>query len=87
MPSDFARVAAASVRVHLGDVEKNAAEILTRMRAMEARGVELCVFPELCLTGYTMGDLLAHEPLQRAAWAANTSHSIRISDATLRSRK
>ncbi len=70
MPSDFARVAAASVRVHLGDVEKNTAEILTRMREMEAQGVELCVFPELCVTGYTMGDLLAHEPLQKAAFDA-----------------
>ena len=70
MPSDFARVAAASVRVHLGDVQANQAEILARMRDMEAQGVALCVFPELCITGYTLGDLLAHEVLQRAAFAA-----------------
>lgn len=70
MPSDFARVAAASLRVHLGDVERNKAEILTRMADLQARGVQLAVFPELCVTGYTLGDLLAHQPLQRAAFAA-----------------
>jgi NAD+ synthase (glutamine-hydrolysing) len=70
MPSDFARVAAASVRVHLGDVERNTQEILARVREMEQQGVQLCVFPELCVTGYTLGDLLAHEPLQRAAFEA-----------------
>ena len=68
--SDFARVAAVSLRVHLGDVENNKREILTKMRELEARGVQAAVFPELCLTGYTLGDLLAHETVQRAAWAA-----------------
>lgn len=70
MPSDFARVAAVSLRVRLGDVDGNRKEILSRMEALETRGVQLAVFPELCLTGYTLGDLLAHEPLQRAAFAA-----------------
>lgn len=70
MPSDFARVAAVSLRVRLGDVDGNRREILRRMEALEAQGVQLAVFPELCLTGYTLGDLLAHETLQRAAFAA-----------------
>ncbi len=70
MASDFARVAAVSVRVHLGDVEANRREIAARMRELAAQGVQVAVFPELCLTGYTLGDLLAHEPLQRAAFAA-----------------
>ena len=70
MSGDFARVAAASLRVHLGDVEKNQEEIITRMRALEAQGVRVAVFPELCITGYTLGDLLTHEPVQRAAFAA-----------------
>jgi NAD+ synthase (glutamine-hydrolysing) len=68
--SDFARVAAVSLRVHLGDVENNKREILSKMRELEALGVQAAVFPELCLTGYTLGDLLAHETVQRAAWAA-----------------
>ena len=70
MAADFVRVAAASVRVHLGDVARNTEEVLARMALLEAQGVQLAVFPELCLTGYTVGDLLAHEPLQRAAWDA-----------------
>ena len=70
MPIDFARVAAASVRVYLGDVEKNTQEILNRMLELQSQSVQVAVFPELCLTGYTLGDLLAHEPLQRAAFAA-----------------
>ncbi|NLI20788.1 MAG: NAD(+) synthase [Clostridiales bacterium] len=70
MANDFARVAAASVRVHLGDVEANRREIVARMRELEAQGVQVAVFPELCVTGYTLGDLLLHEPVQRAAFAA-----------------
>ena len=70
MPSDFARVAAASLPVHLGDVQKNIVEIRQRMKVLQAQGVQVAVFPELCLTGYTLGDLLAHEPVQRAAFAA-----------------
>ncbi len=67
---DFVRVAAASLPVHLGDVSRNKAEILSRMAELDAQGVRLAVFPELCLTGYTVGDLLAHEALQRAAFDA-----------------
>ena len=70
MPSDFARVASASLRVHLGDVEKNRQEIVSRMQSLQAQGVQVAVFPELCITGYTLGDLLTHEPVQRAAFAA-----------------
>lgn len=68
--SDFARVAAVSLRVHLGDVEKNKREILQKIIELEARGVQVAVFPELCITGYTLGDLLNHETVQRAAWNA-----------------
>ena len=70
MPDDFARVAAASLHVHLGDVEANKREILARMRPLQRQGVQLAVFPELCITGYTLGDLLTHEPVQRAAFSA-----------------
>lgn len=68
--SDFARVAAVSLRVHLGDVERNKREILEKMRELEAQGVQAAVFPELCITGYTLGDLLLHETVQQSAYAA-----------------
>ncbi len=67
MPSGFARVAAASLRVHLGDVEANEREILAAMERMQARGAALLVLPEMCLTGYTLGDLFSQELVQRRA--------------------
>ncbi|HPJ03448.1 MAG TPA: NAD(+) synthase, partial [Candidatus Limiplasma sp.] len=68
--SEFARVAAASLRVHLGDVEHNKREILHKMAELEAQGVQAAVFPELCITGYTLGDLLLHETVQKSAYEA-----------------
>lgn len=70
MPKGFARVAAVSVPVRLGDVETNEKQILAAIEDLRRRGVQLAVFPELCLTGYTVGDLVQHELLQRRAWEA-----------------
>ncbi len=53
----FHRVAAASPRVRVGHPEANGEAILDLLRQAEREGVELVVFPELCLTGYTCGDL------------------------------
>ena len=71
--SEFARVAAVSLRVHLGDVEHNKREILQKMAELEAQGVQVAVFPELCMTGYTLGDLLLHEIVQKSAYEAMLS--------------
>ena len=70
MNHGLARVAAASVRVYLGDVAKNERELLDAMKRLQAQGVAAAVFPELCLTGYTLGDLLLHPLLQRSAQEA-----------------
>lgn len=70
MPSGFARVAAVSVRVHLGDVDANEREIAAAMERLRKKGVQVAVFPELCLTGYTLGDLLLHGLVQQRAWEA-----------------
>lgn len=70
MKHGFARIAAASIRVYLGDVAKNEKELLEAMRRLQAQGVEAAVFPELCLTGYTLGDLLLHPSLQQSALEA-----------------
>ena len=53
----FYRVAAASPRVRVGHPEANGEAIIDLLRQAEREGVELVVFPELCLTGYTCGDL------------------------------
>ena len=58
----YIRTAAVSLPVHLGDVNANETEILIAMENLRMQGVQLAVFPELCLCGATLGDLL-HQPL------------------------
>ena len=53
----YHRVASGSPRVYLGNPLKNQQAIEEQWALMEAGGVELAVFPELSLTGYTCGDL------------------------------
>jgi len=60
---DFIRIGCAVPNVKPGDVKKNVAEILEYMAQAEARGVDLLVFPELCITGYTCGDLFFQDAL------------------------
>jgi len=78
MPKGFARVAAVSVPVHLGDVAANENEILVAMETLAAKGVQLAVFPELCLCGYTLGDLLIHPLVKEQCWQA----MLRIAEKT-----
>ena len=70
MPEGFARIAAVSLPVHLGDVEANEREVMLALERLRTQGVQAAVFPELCLTGYTLGDLLLHGLVQDRAWAA-----------------
>lgn len=57
MTNGFVRVAAATPFVKVADVDANVAEILSIATALEDKGVEIAVFPELCVTGYTCADL------------------------------
>ena len=59
----FIRVAACSPRVKVADVAFNTAEILSAITVAENRKVSLLVFPELCVTGYTCGDLFSQDIL------------------------
>lgn len=63
----FYRVAAATPRVHVANPAANAEEILALLWKAAAERCELVVFPELCLTGYTCGDLFAQETLLESA--------------------
>ena len=56
-PHGFLRVAAACPRVSVANPQANAAEIARMVDQAAAQGVQVAVFPELCLTGYTAGDL------------------------------
>jgi NAD+ synthase (glutamine-hydrolysing) len=56
-PFGFLRVGAACPRLRVADPDWNATEILELFEAARGRGVQVLVFPELALTGYTSGDL------------------------------
>ena len=66
----FVRVAAAVPRVHVADPMRNVEEILKFSSRIDYGAVQLAVFPELCLTGYTCGDLFHQRWLQEQALAA-----------------
>jgi NAD+ synthase (glutamine-hydrolysing) len=59
----FARVAACTIGCTLADPAANARSILEIGQACHDRGVALAVFPELCLSGYSIGDLLQQSAL------------------------
>jgi len=63
----FLRVAAASPELRVADCPFNADRTLALMARAEKEGVNLLVFPECGLTGYTCHDLFHLLPLQRAA--------------------
>ena len=66
----FIKAAAITPDVTVADVQKNAEEII-RLTAMAAeKGVRLAVFPELCITGATCGDLFLHKTLVDGALSA-----------------
>ena len=59
----FARVAAVTLPVVPVDPTANAAAIIEQARALADDGVCLAAFPELCLTGYAIDDLLLSDVL------------------------
>lgn len=52
------RVAAAQLDVVVGDLAGNVERIVRALRQAEAQGADVCVFPELAVTGYPPEDLL-----------------------------
>ena len=64
------RVAAATPAASVGDALANADAVVAQARDAHARGVDLVVFPELCLTSYAIDDLHLQSAQQRATAAA-----------------
>lgn len=57
MTDGFFRAAAATPKIRVADCEYNAEEVFALMWECEVRHIGAVAFPELCLTGYTCGDL------------------------------
>lgn len=67
MRQGFVKVAAGTPKILVADCVENAERIVENIREMEQGGAKVMVFPELCLTGYTCGDLFWQECLLNEA--------------------
>lgn len=67
MTNGYLKVAAIVPQVRVADVEYNTEHILSLMAQADGTGVEVALFPEMCLTGYTCQDLFSHELLLEKA--------------------
>ncbi len=76
MRDGFIKVAAGTPEIRVADCTYNAQQCLTLMRQAAEQGVKVLCLPELCLTGYTCGDLFLQESLLRGAEDA-LAHIIR----------
>ena len=67
MRDGFIKIAAATPDLHAADCAYNTSEIVKLAKEAAAKGAKLITFPELCLTGYTCGDLFLQETLLEGA--------------------
>lgn len=70
MEYGFIKVATAIPSVKVGDVKFNTRQIESQIALAEGQGVEIIVFPELCITGYTCQDLFLQQMLLESAETA-----------------
>ena len=63
MKHGFIKVAAMTPKIKVADPIYNAKEIGKGIEEALSKGAKIVVFPELCLTGYTCGDLFLQERL------------------------
>lgn len=70
MRDGFIRVAAATPKVRVADTVFNGEQVVRLMEEGYEKGAKLMVFPELCLTAYTCGDLFSQQTLLDGAQEA-----------------
>jgi NAD+ synthase (glutamine-hydrolysing) len=66
----FVRVAAALPRLRVADCSYNVERLLHLLDQADQQAVQVVVFPELAIAGYTCGDLFHQPTLQKAALTA-----------------
>ncbi|MBQ7447442.1 MAG: NAD(+) synthase [Eubacterium sp.] len=63
MKDGFIKAAALTPKVRVADAKYNGAQIREMITKAAEDGVQVLVFPELCITGYTCGDLFSQKIL------------------------
>lgn len=72
MKFGYVKVCAATPEIRVADVKYNTANIIKAIKESAANGSQLTVFPELCVCGYTCGDLFNQSVLISACENALT---------------
>ena len=67
MRHGFIKCAAVTPQIKVADCSGNAEEIIAVVKSAAERGARIIVTPELCITGYTCGDLFYQEALLNGA--------------------
>mgnify|MGYP001028461322 CR=1 FL=1 len=67
MRDGFIKVAAGTPKIKVADCGYNAGQIIALMQEAAKQGVKVLALPELCVTGYTCGDLFLQDTLLRGA--------------------
>ena len=67
MKYGFIKVASAIPTVKVADCKFNAQQIDTQIAIADGKGVQIIVFPELCITGYSCADLFGQNLLLEEA--------------------
>lgn len=70
MDFGFLKISALSPRTCVANPDQNKNNALTALRRVEKSGVQVAVLPELCLSGYTCGDLFGQDALLDGCEAA-----------------
>ena len=63
MRQGFVKVAAVTPKIRVADTGYNAKVICQSVKEAAEAGAKVIVLPELCITGYTCGDLFLQFPL------------------------
>ena len=67
MKDGFVRCASATVDIKVADTDYNTSNIIKAIEDAAQNDIKLIVFPELCITGYTCGDLFSQQLLLEEA--------------------
>lgn len=63
MKDGFIKAACVTPELKVADCEYNSDQIIENIKMAYSSGVTVCAFPELCITGYTCGDLFFQKKL------------------------